>query len=412
MAVILLSLMVILSSVEGYRQPFTAFRSHQVDHVHGLGHGLQPGSYKPIVRKVVVAQPSYPRYTPKAIVSQPSYPRYTPKAVVSQPSYPKYTSPYQGSANVRFQPASQSFASNQGFQRQSNANFRTASNKFTSGNLVQQAKAQAESTLEILKSFEGSSLAAQYIDPIFETSDCLNSLEDVTALIEEGTNLIVSNGPEIIYLEAIVDNLKNEKDVGKLIKASSKMLRTLDELIPNLSASSSNLCITTPEASVKAFRDLAHAMEDIMNNRNLNVPVSSRKQLEFSSNVMSETADFIETLNKALATYETLCENDNKNHAALYDSIREIMTSLGELFDVLGFADKSAEIKKQGEFIKKIVEVFEDLEDLDTELECGFGGSYKGLAQTLDDLAEIVDSVGIEKLSKELGLDLDFVNSV
>jgi len=398
MAVILLSLMVILSSVEGHRQPFTAFRSHQVDHVHGLGHGLQPGSYEPVVRKVVVAQPTYPRYTPKAIVSQPSY--------------PKYTSPYQPSANVRFEPASQSYASNQGFQRQSNVNFRTASNKFTSGNLVQQAKAQAESTLEILKSFEGSSLAAQYIDPIFETSDCLNSLEDVTALIEEGTNLIVSNGPEIIYLEAIVDNLKNEKDVGKLIKASSKMLRTLDELIPNLSASSSNLCITTPEASVKAFRDLAHAMEDIMNNRNLNVPVSSRQQLEFSSNVMSETADFIETLNKALATYETLCETDNKNHAALYDSIREIMTSLGELFDVLGFADKSAEIKKQGEFIKKIVEVFEDLEDLDTELECGFGGSYKGLAQTLDDLAEIVDSVGIEKLSKELGLDLDFVNSV
>jgi len=102
MAVILLSLMVILSSVEGYRQPFTAFRSHQVDHVHGLGHGLQPGSYKPVVRKIVVAQPSYPRYTPKA--------------VVSQPSYPKYTSPYQGSANVRFQPASQSFASNQGFK--------------------------------------------------------------------------------------------------------------------------------------------------------------------------------------------------------------------------------------------------------------------------------------------------------
>ena len=57
-------------------------------------------------------------------------------------------------------------------------------------------------------------------------------------------------------------------------------------------------------------------------------------------------------------------------------------------------------------------EVFEDLEDLDTELECGFSGSYSGLAQTLDDLAEIVESVGIEKLSKELGLDLDFINSV
>jgi len=313
---------------------------------------------------------------------------------------------------VRIQPVSQRFVSNQGFQRTSNLNFRTVSNKFTSGNIVQQAKAQAKATLEILKSLEGSSLAAQYIDPIFESSDCLTSLGKATALIEEGTELLVSNGPEIIYLEAIVDNLKNEKDVGKLIKASSKMLKTLDGLIPALSAPSSNVCITTPEASVKAFKDLAGALKDIMNNRNLNVPARQRQLLEFSSNVMSKTADFLETLNKALATYTTLCESDNKNHGALYNSIREIMSSLGELFDVLGFEDKSAEIKKQGDFIKKIVEVFEDLEELDTELECGFGGSYSGLAQTLDDLAEIVESVGIEKLSKELGLDLDFINSV
>ena len=51
------------------------------------------------------------------------------------------------------------------------------------------------------------------------------------------------------------------------------------------------------------------------------------------------------------------------------------------------------------------------IEDLDLDLECSLVGDYAALAQTMDDLAEIIKLVGIEKLSKELGIDLDF-NSV
>merc|ERR1711892_333160 len=395
MAIVFLSLMVILSSVEGYRQPFTAFRSHQADIVHGSRyHGLGRVVSKPVVSHV------------QRVASRP---RFT----------------HQTSVNTRFQPVSQQLDSNRGFLRNSfnfpqtnvfrgstNIRGRVPANKFTTGSIVQQAKSQAESTLSILKSFEDSDVAAQYIDPLFETSECLNNLEDVTKLIEEGTKLIVDDGSEIIYLEAIVDNLKDEKDINKLIKSSSKMLRTLDGLIPALSSPSSNLCISTPEASVKAFKDLGHALGDISNNRNLNEPQRSRQILQFSSEGMDQTADFLETLNTSLKTFETICQEGSQNQVAIFNSIRDIMDSLADLFEVMGFDDKSAEIKKQGEFIEKIVEVFDDLKDLDTTLECGFGGSYLSLAQILDDLAEIVSSVGIEKLSEELGIDLDFVNSV
>ena len=66
--------------------------------------------------------------------------------------------------------------------------------------------------------------------------------------------------------------------------------------------------------------------------------------------------------------------------------------------------------KKQ--FLLKFIQgVFDDLDELDTTFDCGLDGSYGELALTLEDLAEIVESVGIEKLSKELGIDLDFVNN-
>ena len=46
---------------------------------------------------------------------------------------------------------------------------------------------------------------------------------------------------------------------------------------------------------------------------------------------------------------------------------------------------------------------------LDTDLICDFdSGSYEELALTLEDLAEIIKSVGVEKLSADLGINLDF----
>jgi len=375
MAITLISLMVILaSSVESYRKPFTAFNKYQVDLVHGNRYAGSR-AIQPVVHKTV----SYPRYT--------------------QPSSQNFFS-------------SQRFGGNSfNFGRRNFVRGRIPSNRFTSGNIVQNAKAQAESTLEILKSFEGSSIASQYIDPIFETSKCLNNLEDVTKLIEDGTKLIVENGPEIIYLEAIVDNLKGETDVIKLTKGSAKMLRTLDGLGPALAAGASNLCISSPESSVEGFEDLARALRSISNSRDLIVPQSSRQLLEISAEIMDQTAEFLEAQLKALETFKTVCENESNNQRAIYDSTVDIMDSLAKLFEAMGFEDKAAEINKQSGFIKKFVDAYAGLDDLDLDLECSLVGDYNALAQTLDDLAVIIESVGVEELSKELGLNLDF-NSV
>ena len=53
-------------------------------------------------------------------------------------------------------------------------------------------------------------------------------------------------------------------------------------------------------------------------------------------------------------------------------------------------------------------DAYAGLDDLDLDLECTLVGDYGALAQTLDDLAVIIESVGVEELSKELGINLDF----
>merc|ERR1711972_191337 len=122
---------------------------------------------------------------------------------------------------------------------------------------------------------------------------------------------------------------------------------------------------------------------------------------------MDQTADFLETLNKSLETFQNVCQYGSNNQTAIYDSIREILNSLARLFEKMGFEEKSAEIMKQSAFIKRIVDNFAGLDDLSLDLECSLVGGYTALAQTLDDLAGIIELVGIEKLSKELGIKLD-----
>jgi len=446
MAIIFLSLMLILSSTEGF-----IFR-HKVDFVQNaldiVQNAFEPPAQPQAQR--IVHRPRLRQFRPTHQASQNT--RFNPvrqQAPVRQQQAPVFQAVRQPApvqtiirqpapvitriapvvqqtpVKTNIQPVQQQidlprgfktnafrFPQSISFRGSTNIRGKILENEFTTGNIVQIAKAQAKATLSILKEFEESEIAAEYIDPIFETSDCLTNLDDVSKLIEEGTSLIVDNSPEILYLEAIVNNLKNVTDVNRLIRDSSKMLRTLDILIPSLTKGSSNLCITSPEASVRAFKDLGNALEDIANSRNLNLLPRSRKLLEFSSAVMDQTADFLEDLNRSVESFKALCGNGSKNQVAIYNSIRDVMDSLGDLFKVMGFDDRSNDIKKQAIFIKKIVGIFDQLDDFDITLECEIDGSYENLAQTLDDLAEIVENVGIETLSKELGLDLDFINSV
>ena len=54
---------------------------------------------------------------------------------------------------------------------------------------------------------------------------------------------------------------------------------------------------------------------------------------------------------------------------------------------------------------------FEDLKEeatLETWLTCDFEhGSYEELAQTLDEIEELIKDVGLKKISKDLGIDFE-----
>ena len=147
----------------------------------------------------------------------------------------------------------------------------------------------------------------------------------------------------------------HEKNVTKLIKAYAKMLRILEDLIPKLALKSKTVCITSLYDSVEDFKSLAHLLVDVLNHRAINLPEEQRQLVKISSKTMSDVARFLVSLNRALNTFDTLCDNKKTKSIAVYNTIGDIMESLSDLFEVLGFEQKSNDVMKQGKFLKKIV---------------------------------------------------------
>ena len=102
-----------------------------------------------------------------------------------------------------------------------------------------------------------------------------------------------------------------------------------------------------------------------------------------------------------------------------------MMTDLADLFAVLGGISDAEEIRKQGDFTKKVVVSrpiryylmfltlllqanINKLGNLDLgSLECNKAGSFKVAAETLDDVAQLIEDVGLQTLCNQLDLDLD-----
>merc|ERR1711887_224349 len=279
------------------------------------------------------------------------------------------------------------------------------------GNLVQQSKAMDEAAKALFEYLGGNKQAQLTFDITFETSPCLGRVEDVLALMDEIIKLVEDNEPEIAYLEKLVENLKFEKDINKQITGSSKMVRALGHLMPSLTSRSARLCISSPEDSVRSFKSLAQALINIKNHKDVHVDDIARKHLEFSAQVMKDTATFLIQLHEIHKEFKLKCHENRMKDSAVSDTMIDFMASLAEFFRVLGFEDKIVAIKDQILFVKRITRPFEDLTELgvlDTTLTCDFEhGSYEELALTLDDIGELIKNVGLHTLSQYLGIDFE-----
>jgi len=373
----------------GHRQPFTlhsfqqlsaftAFNPAQVSRVHA------PASVPVFKRQKYQYAPSTP-FQPRPAVqfrrTQPVQPIQEIQQRI-QPSSGQYQ--YQGPFN--------SFGASSTFAR-------------ASGNIVEQTRAQADSTKALLKSLGNNRKAVEYIDAVIGSNKCFDNLDDAIDAVENAAKLVEKNGPEILSLYEVVEKLEEEKELTKVVTTSAEVLRQLAVLIPSLESEPSTFCNASPEDTIESFSGLAKIIEDVSNANDLQISLGVRQQLKKSSKIISDLTTFLGKLNKSLSSFGQFCGQGKEYQNEFFFAVVPVLEDLAVLFEGFGFAEKANGFRKNGAFIEKLVATFDDL-DIDSDVDCG---SFTALATVLDELAEVIDSVGVDILSEQLGLDLQFI---
>ena len=224
-----------------------------------------------------------------------------------------------------------------------------------SGNIIEQTRAQAESTKKTLKSLAKNKKAAQYINNVIDNNICISNLDDAIEAIEAAAKLVENNGAEILDLAAAVESLENEKDIPKLVRSSAHVLRKLSKLVPNLAEQPYKVCNASSEDTINSFNSLAKLVEDITNSNDIPLYSATRTQLKSTSKIISEVSSFLGQLNKSLSPFDGLCVDGKDYNTALLNTIGDIMENMAALFETLGGAEKASGIKNTGKFVNQLV---------------------------------------------------------
>merc|ERR1711892_1486609 len=218
----------------------------------------------------------------------------------------------------------------------------------STGNIVEQSEAASENVKSLLIFLGNITIVPEVFSHVFRSNGCLENIQDAAELMDNSYELVAKNAPEIIYLEAIIENLMHEKNITKLLRVSSKMLRLFEDLIPKLPVKIEKRCFSSLRDSAADFKGLAHLLIDVLNHRDINLPEESRQLIQRRTKTMSATSKFLVIINKSLTIFESLCNHKQSRYTAANKS-------LAALYEVLGSESKSKDVMRQGDIIMRIL---------------------------------------------------------
>jgi len=279
-----------------------------------------------------------------------------------------------------------------------------------SSDFVQQTRAQANSLKTTLRSLASTPGAAKIVNRVINDINnvCLNNVEEAIEAVETGTRIVENAAPEIKQLIQTVGAFEKLTDTPTVIREAANILRLLEVLMPKLAPANPQVCGASNAQAFGSLRSLAVLADELSSSTEIYMTQHTRSELRASAKIISGVTTFVTKLNKSFTKFDKFCTSDKEYNIEAITAIGDMMTGLADLFSVLGGIRDAEEIRKQGEFTKKVVANINKLGNLDLgDLECNKAGSFKVAAETMDDLATLIEDVGLENLCNQLDLGLD-----
>merc|ERR1712130_42990 len=285
-------------------------------------------------------------------------------------------------------------------------------NNLKTGDIIADTRALSNQVQTTLRQLASDPASAAIINRIINDKDniCLSNLEEGIAGIEAATKLLERAGGDIKTLIAKVKSVGALTDPATVVRAVADILRIVEPVVNKIAPENPSICAATPDQAFGSLRSLAALVDELSYTNQLSLSLEGRRQLKDSASTISAVTTFLTQLRSTFTRFEQICTADRQYNIMAISAVGDLMVNLADMFGTLGGVKQGEKIRNGKEYVNEVVAQLNKIDNHGLgETDCTRPGDFSVAANTMEDLATIIDEVGIEQLEKQLGVDLSFV---
>lgn len=280
-----------------------------------------------------------------------------------------------------------------------------------------ETKTMADNLAANLLSLSEDPKAFKAINKIFnENNTCLRNTEEVAEAIQEIGNFVEAIAGDLQSLNNKVESLTTlteETKAEEVVSTVATILRALDAILDNEpSIAASKGCSRGPKSSEDYLRSLAVTMHQLSFDPEIAPSREIRNMFHRSGNILSALAAFLGQLRTQSEEFQNFCFPNKESTERGIRALGNIIGSVGDMFSILGDYKTGENIRKGKVLAERIANQIPRIEDLNVGVHDCSETDLDSAASTMEDLAKIIEEIGIEKLLADLGLEMSFLNSI
>jgi len=275
-------------------------------------------------------------------------------------------------------------------------------------NLGFQTRAMSATLQAALRALSFNPNAAEIFETIFaDESICLNNVEELIQATEEGTKLVELAEGDLLNLKSRMESmiaLGEDGDEEAVVREVAAILRALDPLVKKIEPSTITVCNGSPDSVVSSLLSLTNVIDQLAKEPEVDPEV--RQTFSQFSEVVSKVTSLVGQLRDQTKEFQNFCAGDKESSAQAIKSLGDIIRNLADMTSQLGDNEQSAEaIEKGNKLVDNIATQLQQMKDIDVgDLDCS-ATDLNGAAASMEDLANIIQEVGIETLKLQLGVE-------
>jgi len=224
----------------------------------------------------------------------------------------------------------------------------------------------------------------------------VNNVDDGVARIEKAIGDLDGIKGDVEALYTSVKAFIPLKDPVKILRKTSELVKLLQPLYNN---------------DIDNFDfDVLKCVTDALRSSNRLNPIAAAK-LNEASGIISAVTSFMDGLRVTTARLENSC-TEGKLNTDFVLAIGDLTNDIADLYVAVGDAQTGEKIRQGSENVGRITGELDKIQDLDLALfECNDARDLSKAASTLENLADLIEEVGLENLQETLGIDVNFFST-